>query len=101
MRLLKLFPDGIAVALSQEDSLVALELRRRGDSHSESLHLMRQTPSDVSDVDNSNKSEKAGMGARVRNVSPSANHTSTSRRQSNPGDPSDVHVVARMLTGCA
>ena len=55
--------------MSQEDSLVALELRRKGDSHSESLHLMRQTPRDASDVGDNHSSERAGMGARVRMLS--------------------------------
>ena len=48
---------------------MALELRRKGDSHSESLHLMRQTPRDASDVGDNHSSERAGMGARVRMLS--------------------------------
>lgn len=54
-----------AATCLQEDTLVSLELRRKGDVHSESLHLMRQMPHDASDS-GSNDGERAGLGARVR-----------------------------------
>jgi len=44
---------------------VALELRRKDDSHLESLHLMRQLPHGSSDPGSSD-GERAGLGARVR-----------------------------------
>jgi hypothetical protein len=52
-------------ARPQDGTLVALELRRRGDAHFEPLHLMRQLLRDTSDFGSSD-GERAGLGARVR-----------------------------------